>query len=239
MANSKQNIQIPRPSLEEVGKYIKKFKNDETFKTKKGKKDLEHYREQEQAINHLFDKYRRHDMRETLVKVTILNDFYSTNLIKLIGYRGTYQMSRHIVEIDKKTNLSQRIENGCESVIKEIAEIPLKDEKEANAQGKKTRNVYSFATKYCANHNPEKYPIYDSFVDKMLNYFRKNDKDFASKCTDSLKNIGKKFTSANDLKDYSTLKAIIEAFKSHYGLEKFGFREIDWYLWLAGQEYFE
>jgi hypothetical protein len=38
---------------------------------------------------------------------------------------------------------------------------------------KREINFYSFATKYCSHHKPEMYPIYDSYVDKMLGYFKK------------------------------------------------------------------
>ena len=34
-----------------------------------------------------------------------------------------------------------------------------------NINGKK-KNLYSFASKYCSHHNPEAYPIYDSYVDE-------------------------------------------------------------------------
>ena len=43
----------------------------------------------------------------------------------------------------------------------------------------KTRNHYSFASKYCSHHFPEDYPIFDSYVEKMLRFYAKADQ-FAS-----------------------------------------------------------
>ncbi len=37
-------------------------------------------------------------------------------------------------------------------------------------------NFYSFATKYCNWHNKASYAIYDSFVDKVLMAYKRNDK---------------------------------------------------------------
>ena len=68
------------------------------------------------------------------------------------------------------------------------------------------------------------YPIYDSYVEKVLKYFRKTDKFF------NFKNA--------DLKDYQKFKNIIIAFREYYGLEEFNLKEIDQYLWQLGKEYF-
>ena len=87
-----------------------------------------------------------------------------------------------------------------------------------------TRKFYSFSTKYCSHHNPNEYPIYDSYVEKVLKYFRKTDK-FS------------KFKNA-DLKDYQKFKNIIIAFREYYDLEEFNLKEIDQYLWQLGKEYF-
>lgn len=39
-------------------------------------------------------------------------------------------------------------------------------------KGKNTKKYfYSFATKYCCNHRPDVYPIFDKFVEKAINKF--------------------------------------------------------------------
>lgn len=75
------------------------------------------------------------------------------------------------------------------------------------------RKLYSFATKYCSHHRPLDYPIYDSYVDKVLCYYFKRDGFTAF--TDS------------ELKYYERFKNILMEFRSFYGLEKYNLKEID------------
>lgn len=86
------------------------------------------------------------------------------------------------------------------------------------------RNYYSFATKYCSHHRPEVYPIYDSFVDKVLKYYRDNDNFYS-------------FADA-DMKIYPKFCDIIDAFKRFYKLEQYSVKQIDKYLWLLGKDAF-
>ena len=69
------------------------------------------------------------------------------------------------------------------------------------------RDFYSFATKYCSHHRPLDYPIYDSYVEKVLCYFRDRDK-FASFMTP-------------ELKDYAKFKGTLIDFRSFYDLAKY------------------
>ena len=85
-------------------------------------------------------------------------------------------------------------------------------------------NFYSFATKYCSHHNPLEYPIYDSYVEKVLKYFRDLD-GFAE-----FKNV--------DLKNYIRFKGILIDFRRFYHLEQFNLKEIDKYIWQLGKTYF-
>lgn len=85
-------------------------------------------------------------------------------------------------------------------------------------------NFYSFATKYCSRHKPNEYPIFHSFVEKLLKYFR---------------NVDKKLIFHNDdLKDYQKYKSILLDFQKNYGLEDFNLKQIDKYLWQLGKEKF-
>lgn len=43
------------------------------------------------------------------------------------------------------------------------------------------KNFYSFATKYCSHHRPLDFPIYDSYLDKVLCFFRNRDKSLSLK----------------------------------------------------------
>ena len=88
----------------------------------------------------------------------------------------------------------------------------------------KTRNHYSFATKYCSHHKPLDYPIYDSYVDEVLRYYRNMD-GFSS-----FRN--------NELKIYTRFKSILEEFRRFYHLDKYNLKELDKYLWQLGKKYF-
>lgn len=74
-----------------------------------------------------------------------------------------------------------------------------------------------FATKYCSHRNPLDYPIYDSYVDEVLRYFRKREgfSDFQDV----------------DLKEYAKFKNILIEFRAFYGLEKYKLKQIDQYVW--------
>lgn len=148
---------------------------------------------------------RNTDIVHILLKVSALNDFYSTNIF------DTHAVARHIAH----AQVDERISEGDPSLVNELANVTI---------GGKTRSFYSFASKYCNHHNPNAFPIYDSYVEKMLCYFQAKD------------SFGK-FRKA-DLRDYRHFVSAIHGFRLHYGLDKFSLREIDIYLWLAGKDSF-
>jgi hypothetical protein len=78
------------------------------------------------------------------------------------------------------------------------------------------RNFYSFATKYCSHHKPLDFPIYDSYVDRLLCYFR--DVDWFYKFGN------------DDLKDCVKFKNILLKFSKFYDLELYNLKDIDKYL---------
>ncbi len=195
MAN-KLNISIPRPCKEEVDKYLKNWDENEEFV------------KQDFCLNALFKTQypKNNNIYEILTKVTMLNVFYGTNIFK------TYPVAKHILEM----NIDKKLTSNDDSIIDDISKIEI--------NGKKVR-LYSFATKYCSFHNPEAYPIYDSFVEKVLNYFR---------CKDHFADF-----KIQDLKNYSTFKEIVNKFVNFYNLEEYSVKDIDRYLWQVGKEYFK
>ena len=185
----------PQPNKSIVNSYLSRWKT------------LENYKLQEQSLNLLFHSYcpNNNQLEQILLKVSALNDFYSTNIF------DTYTVAKHIL----KCNIDKDLSAGNEALVNKIAPVTING---------KTRNFYSFASKYCSHHKPESYPIYDSYVDKMLMHFKKKDKYDV-------------FVKPN-LKEYQRFIEIIKNFQKHYNLESFTLREIDIYLWLAGKEYF-
>ncbi|ODN41358.1 hypothetical protein [Piscirickettsia litoralis] len=182
------------PSKSEVKKYLKIWDEDEK------------YVNQDKSLKKLFGQiYRKNDKLENvLIKVSALNDFYSTNIY------GTHSMAKHIVSL----NIDQRLLNHDHTLVDEIASVPYGN-----------KYLYSFATKYCCHHESNQYPIYDSFVDKVLTHLKKKDKF----C---------KFR-RRDLKEYPKFIEILKQFKAYYGLEGVSFRELDRYLWLTGKKNFK
>lgn len=188
---------IPKPSPKRVDRYLSKWER------------LENYVLQESSLRKLFTRtYPRNDeIDDVLIKVCALNDFYSTNIYK------PYPVARHIVEL----NIDPRLEERDYTLVNAIAKVDL--------GGVKPRNLYSFATKYCSHHAPEDFPIFDSFVEKLLKHLKKQD-GFSS------------FTNA-DLKDYPSYREILLQFRKFYGLQAYTLKEIDKYLWQQGKEVFQ
>lgn len=167
---------------------------------------LENYVMQENSLDKLFFDLipENNCIEDILIKCSTLNDFYSTNIFSI------FPVAKHILQLD----IDKRLKEGDLTLVNDIAEV-----KELN------RRFYSFASKYCSHHNPEQFPIYDSYVSKVLMHFKKIDK-FA------------KFTS-NDLQDYIRFREILDEFKVYYSLEQYSLKELDKYLWLLGKEYFK
>ena len=113
-------------------------------------------------------------------------------------------MAKHIVSI----GIDPLLERGDPTAVGQIYTC------------KSLKIYYSFATKFCSWHNPSAYPIYDRYAEECLWAYRNRDvfADFKRK----------------DLWYYDKVIAIVSAFRKHYGLEQFTFREIDKFLWRTG-----
>lgn len=185
---------VPMPSIELVETYLKKWN------------ELEDYFAQETAVNRVFRDYASNsELENILIKCSVLNDFYSTNIFKI------YPVAKHILAL----NIDERLRSGDPTLVNEIAK---------NVIGGKDKNFYSFASKYCSHHNQLDFPIYDSYVHKVLVYFRN---------VDEFINFGE-----TDLKNYSEFKNILIEFKHFYKLDKYNLKELDEFLWQFGKDYF-
>lgn len=160
---------------------------------------------QEQALEQLFTKTypKNDDLLEITIKVSALNTLYSTQLHKYL-----FAVVDHL----KNLSIDERLQAGDISLINDIIQTPL-------SNGKLYR-CYSFATKYCSFHRPDVYPIYDSYVDKVLVYLQDRDK-FAEGM-------------AMDNKNYESYNNAILAFRKYYKLEEYSLKQIDKYLWHLG-----
>ena len=183
---------IPTPSKEECSKYLEK-------------ESAEHYTVGAKAVTQIFKLYPTNTvLEEVLIKVLVLNDLYSTNIL------GTYAVAKHIIGL----HIDERLKNGDASLVTDIAHIELNG---------KEKYFYSFATKYCAMHQPDLFPIYDRLVGEMFCYFR--DQTHFAKFKNS------------DLKDYAKYCTIYRTFIEFFKLDDFTYRQVDNYLWKLGKEH--
>ena len=187
---------IPRPSSKEVAYYLKRWDS------------LGHYTAQESALNKLFWQLAPANslLDDVLLKVVALNTFYSTNI------KSVFTVAHHIYNL----KIDERLKSGDETLVEEIACVTMSNGK--------VRNEFSFATKYCSHHNADAYPIYDSYVEKLLCYLRDID-GFAEFHKD-------------ELRRFTIFKKVILKIREFYSLEAFTIKEIDKYLWQLGKEKF-
>ena len=184
-----------RPSIEDAEWFVKYWKG------------LPNYSDQEQALDKLFIELcpKNNCIEDILIKCSALNDFYSTNIFKI------YPVAKHILSL----NIDKRLKAGDPPLVDEIARVDFNGEE---------KFFYSFASKYCSHHNPLEYPIYDSYVRKVLNYYKKADGFFS---------FGEE-----DLKNYPKFKEILIRFRDFYKLNRYNLKELDKYLWQFGKEHF-
>lgn len=152
------HVIVPKPCVEEVDYYLKKWN------------ELENYIVKESALNKLFlNTYPANtSIDEVLVKVSVLNDFYNTNIF------NPYKVAKHIVNL----NIDERLYMGDAFLVNDIAKIHMGN--------KVTKTFYSFASKYCSHHVPQEFAVYDSYIAKSLKHFKKIDK-FSSYSKEELK----------------------------------------------------
>ena len=163
--------------------------------------------DQERALNKLFmDMCKSNEcIEDILIKCSSLNDFYSTNIYDI------HTLAQHILSL----HIDDRLKAGDLSLVNDIAHV------EVNG---KDHFFYSFATKYCSHHQPERFAIYDSYVEKVLLSMNKRVHFYNFK--------------QEDLKDYETYMSVIRAFQQKFGLMQYNIKQLDQYLWQLGKWYF-
>lgn len=192
----KEQLPVPTPSEKQVDFYLALWRH------------LDSYKYQEAALKKLFIDLcpNNIDIEDILIKASALNDFYSTNIYSI------YPVAAHI----KEKQIDGLLQEGKRSLIDAIRRVTV---------GEKKRDYYSFATKYCSHHKPEVYPIYDSYVDRVLRYFR--DKKFISNFA------------TDDLKNYEIFCKTLEEFMDKCQFKKeYSLKQIDQYLWQLGKDCF-
>ena len=163
----------------------------------------------EGALNGLFTHFPKNiETGHVLLKVTVLNDLYSTQIPRYSKSIPTvWEVIDHIVEL----KIDPALDLGSSDLVYNIARTEIRNKIHYN---------YSFATKYCNWHRPDFYPIYDSRVDEYLWHFMKQGY------------IGR--FHRQELKIYKRLKEIVTEFRDCNGLGEFNFKQIDKFLFYEG-----
>lgn len=177
------------------------------FVLEASKKILFDYACQEIDCLAIAEAYPANSVEHASEKIRILNACYSTRV-------PNQPMAEHIAhdigQIDWK--------NVDEDILGKIAHIRIK--------GKKF-DYFSFATKYCALHCPDRFPIYDSLVWKFFCELNKQG-FFAPDMQKHFKNVNECRSGA-----YKSYIAIYDAFIDLSGLRAYykGYRQVDHFLW--------
>lgn len=213
--NKEEGLRILQNNLNRdvVLEYIKEF-------NKLNKKQSE----SEKALEIVFEQYRKAaNSSEVLIKVILLNHIYSAGLNDNLPLEENPKKKR-IVDVYTMSNQLASVSNELDrlfyndSMPSEAIEKIL-----AMFDTKKYNRPFSFATKYCHWHNPEKYPISDSFSRGVLYHFNK------LKYKDKYKQ--------NDYLDYSIFCKIYSDFSQEECIKGLSIKEIDKFLWKFGKDY--
>lgn len=134
--------ELIKPSVSECQKYLARTKSPEN----------EHYTVQGNATEKLFSLFPENtNLEEVILKVAVLNKFYSTNI------QDTFTVAKTICSLK---DVDSKLEEGDFSVVNKIAD--------AVSETKIKRRVYVFASKYCAIHKPSVFPIFDNEAGNAL-----------------------------------------------------------------------
>jgi hypothetical protein len=149
---------------------------------------------------------------DVLIKVSALNQIYATSITNI------NPVVNRIVEVSNEFNISSK---STISNYKLFAD-KISDVKWKNNKGEYfKRNYLSFASKYVHFISDFKTPIYDSYIWIMIKgYIGQESGEKIS------------FKSPKDLQEfYKTF----ELFRTHFGLEKYSYYELDKFLWQYGK----
>ena len=241
-------ITIPVPHPDEVTKYsdifndksdIKKYHQHYYEQDLKGKSDNtikeEILREYFQDKNSPKGFTPNKELRDILIKVTLLNDYYNTR----IDSNMLVPLARQIFALDIDEKLMDNGNANCD-LVNAIAYY----RGSVNKDGDKVNFAYSFASKYCSWHCPQLYPILDSYVKGLLYYINESyleDEDKFIIYPDDIfnsrsKDITVKNKYLNDYENYySAYMKFVKKYKLDTNIEN-RYKKIDEYLWMLTQD---
>ena len=160
-----------------------------------------------EALDALFSAYPKNTCPwQVLLKVTALNALYKTRIMNV------YPVVETILGVGRK--LDSLISRGDPAAVDLMKMVKF-------AKRKKAMNFFSFASKYCHFHKPDKYPIYDQYVDAALRKLRR-DKKLSFK------------SDALNREAYAPFKSVIDTFIDTYATGC-SYDAVDKFLWRKGK----
>lgn len=138
-------------------------------------------------------------------KVVLINSLYYTQIF------APLQVARHIHRLAMKNSLDKLISDGDARAIDLITYVKI---------AKKKKRFFSFASKYCHFHNPNKYPLIDSYVTNLLKKINGKEKRFD--------------IDDEDFGKYEKFRQAVVTLRKKARLT-YDFDKIDKYLWIYGQ----
>ena len=160
------------------------------------------------ALDALFSAYPKNTCSwQVLLKVTVLNALYKTRIMNV------YPVVETILGVGRK--LDSLISRGDPAAVDLMKMVKFE-------KRDKTINFFSFASKYCHFHKPDRYPIYDQYVDAALRKLRREKK--LSFGTDAL-----------NREAYAPFKSVIDSFIGRYA-NGCSYDAVDKFLWRRGKE---
>jgi hypothetical protein len=144
-----------------------------------------------------------------MVKCSLVQAIYHTRIIDMVG----------VAERMQECALDDHLRAGSPLAVEEIVRCTNE------AEGK--RHI-SFASKYCSFHEPERYPIIDSILKKLLVRYQR---EFRFSATNFRQ------TDLENIQDYAFLRRILDDFRAHFGLLDVSYKKLDQCLWMFGREW--
>lgn len=201
----KKNVTLNKPSKTDYQKHLSIFNSKYA-----GKFCFAH----STIIDNIFTQYKKNVIAYNYVKSAIIDYAYSTRV---------KHMDDLVLNITNIKNFDSLVNKGDPNLVNDMKKVALNNGEEIN--------YLSFSSKYCYRYNPNEYPIYDSYVERVLRTYQKQFHFFDE--------TGNHKITQKSLKDYVFYKEVVDAFISKYktiGINSYA--KFDRYLWTIGKENF-
>ena len=180
--------------------------------------------DKERTLEFVFSDHRNDRLEVVLTQVVLLNEFYSTRLNS--NKSGSKDGRKQPMDVVAMAHHIIAWSDFSEYCMSEDSNKRFKAVEYIRKTSKEYQDAYSFATKYCSWHNPNHYPICDSYSKGMLYYLGREGILPCERFTqDALKEYGY-FCQIYDM--------LINYLENNCN-KKIGCRELDKFLWYYGK----